>query len=197
MTEKLPPSTADELPVLTGGAPPGGVPTGGAPPGRLERLGTGLENTLLVVLLGAMVCLAVGQIVMRMFFQSGLIWADELLKVMVLWIALIASVAASRNQRHLRIDILSHFLPPRIAQLPGVIVSAFASAVCAIIAWHSWRYIALTLEFDDTVLLDTPAWMVQGVLPVAFVLMSYHFAVDCIRNLTALVRDRQGTQVPR
>ncbi|MEX0976315.1 MAG: TRAP transporter small permease [Woeseia sp.] len=182
MTENSPPLTADEL---------------RAPPGRLERLGTALENALLVLLLGAMMCLAVGQIAMRMFFQSGLIWADELLKVMVLWIALIASVAASRNQRHLRIDILSHFLPARIARLPGVIVSAFASLVCAIIAWHSWRYVSLTLEFNDTVLLDTPAWMVQGILPVACVLMSYHFAVDCIRNLAALVRDRQGAQVPQ
>ena len=182
MTEKLPPSTADELPGRAG---------------RLERIGTALENALLVVLLGAMVILAVAQIVMRMFFQSGLIWADELLKVMVLWIALIASVAASRNQRHLRIDILSHFMPPGIARLPSVIVSAFASVVCAIIAWHSWRYIGLTLEFNDTVLLDTPAWMVQGVLPVAFVLMSYHFAVDCLRNLSALLRDRQGTHEPR
>ncbi len=187
MTGNLPASTARELT----------DPPGGAPPGRLERLGTALENALLVLLLGAMVILAVGQIVMRMFFQSGVIWADELLKVMVLWIALIASVAASRNQRHLRIDILSHFMPPRIARLPGVIVSAFASVVCAIIAWHSWRYIGLTLEFNDTVLLDTPAWMVQGVLPVAFVLMSYHFAVDCLRNLAALLRDRQGTHVSR
>ncbi len=192
MIENQPPSTADGLPV-----PPGRDRPGRDRPGSLERLGTALENALLVVLLGAMVLLAVGQIVMRMFFQSGLIWADELLKVMVLWIALIASVAASRNQRHLRIDILSHFLPPRMAQLPGVIVSAFASLVCAVIAWHSWRYIALTAEFNDTVLLDTPAWMVQGVLPVAFVLMSYHFAVDCIRNLAALVRDRQGSRVLR
>jgi TRAP-type C4-dicarboxylate transport system permease small subunit len=165
------------------------------PRGRLERFGTAFENALLVVLLGAMVLLAVAQIVLRMFFDAGLIWADELLKIMVLWIALIASVAASRNQRHLRIDILSRFLPLRFVRLPGVIVSAFASLVCGIVAFHSWRYVRLTLEFDDTVLIDTPAWMVQGVLPVAFLLMSYHFAVHCVRNVAGLFRDRRGRQV--
>lgn len=179
MTVNLPPPTAEESP---------------EPPGRLQRFGTALENALLVILLGAMMLLAVSQIVMRMFFDAGLIWADELLKIMVLWIALIASVAASRNQRHLRIDILSRFLPVRIARLPGVIVSAFASVVCGIVAFHAWRYVRLTLEFDDTVLIDTPAWMVQGVLPVAFVLMSYHFAVDFVRNVTGLIRDRRGRQ---
>lgn len=159
-------------------------------PGRLERFGTAVENLLLVVLLGAMMLLAVGQIALRIFFSSGMIWADELLKIMVLWVALVASVAASRNQRHLRIDLLSHVVPPRLARLPESLVNAFAALVCGVVAWHSVRYIGVTLDFDDRVLLDTPAWMVHGVLPVAFVLMSYHFSVAAVRHLLAFVRGR-------
>ncbi len=55
---------------------------------RLERWGTAAENASLVLLLGSLMILAVGQIVLRTFFDSGLIWADELLRIMVLWIAL-------------------------------------------------------------------------------------------------------------
>jgi len=119
--------------------------------------------------------LAVGQIAMRVFFSSGFIWADELVKLLVLWIALIASIAASRSDRHLRIDVLSHFVAAKYARFPRLIVDAFAAFVCGVVAWQSWRYVQLTIEFEDTVLLDVPAWIAYGLLPLSFALMCYRF----------------------
>ena len=142
---------------------------------RLERWGTALENTALVILLGALMLLAVAQIVLRVFFSFGFVWADELVKLFVLWIALIASIAAARSDRHLRIDVLSHFVAEKYARIPRVIVDAFAAFMCGILAWHSWRYIELVIEFEDTVLIDVPAWMAYVLLPLSFVLMSYRF----------------------
>lgn len=151
----------------------------------LERWGTACENALLVLLLGAMILLATAQIVLRIGFDQGLIWADELLKILVLWVALVGSVATSRGRRHLRIDLLSHYVPERYARLPLLIVDAFAAVVCGFIAWHSARYVLLTVEFGDTVLVDVPAWAVQGVLPVAFALMAYRFALYGLKELLA------------
>lgn len=159
-------------------------------PGRLERWGTAVENALLVLLLAAMILIASAQIVLRIFFDAGIIWADELLKILVLWVALVGSVATSRGRRHLRIDILSHYLPERYARLPVLVVDAFAALVCGLIAWHSARYVLLTVEFGDTVLIDVPAWLVQGVLPVAFALMCWRFALYFLKELLALFRGR-------
>lgn len=144
---------------------------------RLERWGTAAENASLVLLLGSLMILAVGQIVLRIFFDSGLIWADELLRIMVLWIALIASVAAARSKRHLRIDILSHFVPDRYTQVPGIVVDGFTASICGLLAWHSIRFLQITIEMDDTVLVDFPSWIAYGILPVAFLLMCYRFFV--------------------
>lgn len=149
----------------------------------LERWGTAVENALLVLLLGAMMVLATAQIVLRLFFDAGIIWADEFLKILVLWIALVGSVATSRNRRHLRID-LSHFLPERLSRLPLFAVDAFAAVVCGFIAWHTARY--LVLASGETVLLGIPAWTVQGILPVAFGLMAYRFALYSLKELGAL-----------
>ena len=154
----------------------------------LERWGTALENALLVLLLGAMILLATAQIVLRIGFDRGLIWADELLKILVLWVALVGSVATSRGRRHLRIDLLSHYVPERYARVPVLIVDAFAALVCGFIAWHSARYVLLTVEFGDTVLVGVPAWLVQGVLPVAFALMAYRFALYFLKELLELFR---------
>ena len=153
---------------------------------RLERWGTAAENGALVILLGAMMLLAVGQIVMRIFFSSGFIWADPLLKLMVLWIAMIASIAASRSDRHLRIDIVSHFVPKKYARLPRIIVDAFASALCAVLAWQSYRFVQLFM--GDTVLIDFPSWIAHGILPLSFALMSYRFFLSFAGDTIDLFR---------
>ena len=154
---------------------------------RLERWGTALENAALVILLGALMLLAVAQIVLRVFFSFGFVWADELIKLFVLWIALIASIAASRSNRHLRIDVLSHFVAEKYARIPRIIVDAFAAFICGVLAWHSWRYVELIIEFEDTVLIDLPAWMAYVLLPLSFVLMSYRFALSAGSGLLEAV----------
>jgi len=142
---------------------------------RLDRWGTLLESLALVILLSALIFLAVAQIVAREVFNTGLVWADELIKFFVLWIALIAAIAASRSDRHLRIDALSQFVAERFARYPRIIVDAFAGSICALLAWHSWRYLQLTMEFGDTILGNLPAWTAYVLLPLSFLLMSYRF----------------------
>lgn len=155
---------------------------------RLERWGTAAENTALVILLGALMLLAVGQIAMRIFFSAGFVWADELVKLLVLWIALVASIAASRSDRHLRIDVLSHFVAAKYARFPRMIVDLFAGLMCGVLAWQSWRYLQLTIEFEDTVLVDLPAWIAYGLLPLSFALMCYRFLLLSGSTLMRIVR---------
>ena len=141
--------------------------------------------------------LAVGQIVMRMFFSVGFVWADELVKLLVLWITLVASIAASRSDRHLRIDIVSHFVAAKYARFPRVVVDVFAAVMCGILAWQSWRYLQLTIEFEDTVLIDVPAWIAYGLLPLAFVLMSYRFLLMSGSDLLRIFRPDADEEAPK
>lgn len=160
--------------------------------GRLERWGTAAENAALVILLGALMLLAVGQIAMRIFLSTGFIWADELVKLIVLWIALVASIAAARSDRHLRIDLVSHFVPARFARFPRLLVDAFAAFMCGVLAWQSWRYLQLTIEFEETVLIDVPAWIAYGLLPLTFVLMCYRFLLMAVGHLLLMLRPPSG-----
>ena len=144
---------------------------------RLDRLGQLLENIALVAMLGGMIVLGFGQIVLREVFETGFVWADELIKLMVLWLAMIGAVAASRDDRHIRIDVLSQVLPDSVTRFSRVLVDVFAAVVSAVIAWHAWRYLQLEIEFEDQVLIDTPAWIAHVIVPLAFALISYRFAL--------------------
>lgn len=144
---------------------------------RLDTIGSRLETITLVVLLTAMMLIAVGQIVMREFFGGGFGWADGLVRLIVLWLALVGSIAACRENRHIRIDALSHILSSRVVAVIRTVVDLFAAAVCGIIALQAWRYLQVEIEYEFTVLGDKPAWVAHVIMPVAFALIAYRFLV--------------------
>lgn len=155
--------------------------------GRLDRIGRFLETAVLVVLFSSMMLLAVGQIVLREVFNTGFVWADELIKLMVLWLAMVGSIAASRDNRHIRIDALSHVFPKLAIQITRVVVDLFAAFVSGLIAWHAWRYLQVEIDYADTVLVETPAWVVHSVLPAAFLLISFRFLVLVAKQVVAII----------
>ena len=149
---------------------------------RLEKTGTALETIVLVTLLTGMMLVAVSQIVMREAFGTGFGWADELVRLMVLWLALVGSIAACRENRHIRIDALSHVLPDAAVNVIRVLVDLFAAVVCGIIAVQAWRYLQVEIEYEDTVLIDTPAWVAHAIMPAAFALISYRFVIAALQQ---------------
>jgi TRAP-type C4-dicarboxylate transport system permease small subunit len=83
--------------------------------------------------------------------------------------------------------VLSHVLPGWLVKASRVLVDLFAAAVCAIIAWQAWRYLELEIEFDDRVLVDTPAWVAHIVVPIAFALVSYRFVILAVKDVGEIV----------
>ena len=153
---------------------------------RLDNAGRLLENFVLVTLLSGMMLLAVGQIVLREVFDTGIIWADELVRLIVLWLAMMGAIAAFREDRHIRIDALSHIFSDNVISGIRIVVDLFAAGVCAIIAWHAYRYLQLEIEFEDTVLVDTPAWIAHVVIPIGFAIFSYRFLVSVVKRLVGI-----------
>jgi len=137
-----------------------------------------------------MMLVVVGQVIMRELFGTGFGWVDELVRLMVLWLALVGSIAACRENRHIRIDALSHILPKSAVRLIRLFVDIFAAVVCAVIAVHAWRYLQIEIEYGDTVLVDSPAWIAHSIMPIAFLLISYRFLIDVLKQAIAMLFGR-------
>lgn len=133
-----------------------------------------------------MMLLAVGQIVLREVFNTGIIWADELVRLIVLWLAMMGAMAACREDRHIRIDALSHLFSDNVISGIRIVVDLFAAGVCAVIAWHAYRYLQLEIEFEDTVLVNTPAWIAHVVIPIGFAVFSYRFLISVVKRLVGI-----------
>jgi len=157
------------------------------PVNRLWVWGKWLEDIFLALLLMVMIVLAVLLIVMRNLFDSGLVWGDELLRILVLWLCLVGAMAASRDDNHLAIDVVSRFLPPWLQQAVRVLTDLFTALLCGVIAWHAWSFVRLEAEFGSTVLGSWPAWIAQAILPLGFGLISYRYLTHTVRKILLLI----------
>lgn len=149
---------------------------------KLEKAGRYAEDTVLMLILIGMILLAGAQIFLRNFFDYSLFWGDEVLRLMVLWLTVAGGLAASRMNKHISIEVLDRFLPARLHTITRVIIDLFTAGVCGLFAWHSARFVMGSYEFGDTLLKNTPAWMLQIILPVGFGLMAYRHLLLALKQ---------------
>jgi TRAP-type C4-dicarboxylate transport system permease small subunit len=152
-----------------------------------EALGRWIENALLSALLAGMIGLGALQIILRWSSAGSLVWADEAIRMMVLWIAMVAGVAAAREDRHISIDVLSRFLAPRARAITAAAVDLFTAGVCLALAWYGGIMVQFAIEDGDVLLTGLPAWIFQAVIPVAFLLMGYRYFLLFIRRVRQIV----------
>jgi TRAP-type C4-dicarboxylate transport system permease small subunit len=156
--------------------------------GKLIRAANIVEDGILVGLLTTMIGLAVTQIVLRNLFNSGIIWSEALLRVLVLWVGLLGAMAATRDDRQITIDVLSRVLPERWKDSIRVITDVFTSVICAAVAWFSWRMVLMEYEFPTIAFGVVPTWVCQLVLPVAFLIIASRYAIFAVVHLREAIR---------
>jgi len=135
------------------------------------------EDALLVVLLSAMIVLAGTQILMRNFFDSGFVWIDPLLRVMVLWLGLIGATVATRDNKHIRIDLTSKLFQRNTHRLVQALVGQISAWTCLVIAWYGMRWIRLDYEDGLTSFAGIPAWLLEIIVPLSFALIGIRYLV--------------------
>jgi TRAP-type C4-dicarboxylate transport system permease small subunit len=147
--------------------------------GLLHRL----EDGLLALVLGLLVLLAPLQLFLRNFFDAGISWGDPLLRVLVLWVGMLGALAATRGRRQISIDVLAHVSGERLQSGVGVVTSLFTALVCAVVAYHSARFVASEMEYAAAAFAGVPAWTCEIVIPVAFGLIALRYALYSIGDL--------------
>ena len=144
---------------------------------RAETLGRWLENILLCAFFASILLLSGVQILLRNGFSSGLPWADGLIRVLVLWLAVVGAIAASRDHKHIAIELIARALPGVLGKIAASVVSLFTSAVAGYFAWQAFRFVKDSHDFGDLLVNDWPAWILQLILPIGFGLIAYRYLV--------------------
>lgn len=136
-----------------------------------------IEEAVLVSLLAMMIVVAVSQIVLRNGFDGGFLWADSFLRVLVLWIALVGALVASRGQRHISIDVAGKYLPALAAKMVAVFNGLFTATVCFLLAWYSLEFVKMEFESPSPAFAQVPTWLCESIMPFAFSLIGVRYLI--------------------
>lgn len=147
---------------------------------KIARGSRFVEDALLIAAFGVLLLLAGMQIVLRNAFGTGLGWIDPVLRILVLWVGMLGAVVATREDRHISIDVLSRFAPA--VMLPWLKrVTAIATAiVCGLLAWHTFRFVRDERMYSDVEVAGVPVWLWQAILPFGFALMTWRFLFNAL-----------------
>ena len=147
-----------------------------------------IEDGILVGLLLLMIFIAVLQIFLRNLFDSGILWGDPLVRILVLWIGLIGAMVASRDNHHISIDVISRYLPEQIKKLSNLIISIFTSLVCAVMAYYSLIFVMMEKNEGILAFATIPAWVCESIIPVSFIIISFRYLLLSFTRLTKLFK---------
>ncbi|MEE4242730.1 MAG: TRAP transporter small permease [Desulfopila sp.] len=145
------------------------------------------EELLLALLLTAMAGLSCIQIFLRLFFDSGLIWIDPLLRSLVVWSGLLGAMLAVSRNKHISIDISEHLLPENVLTPLRILIQIFSCCVCAFLTYASLLFLQSEMEFGGTFLLALPAWIWNLIFPFAFAVMACRFLFAAVAETLTLL----------
>lgn len=139
-----------------------------------------LEVAIISLLLASLIFFGCLQIFLRNFFHSGIIWADPLMRHVVLWLGCLGGVMATARVRHISIDVFTRFIPARFQPVRDKTIY-FATAVAAsILGFAALRLVIDEKEFGERAFLNIDVWMLQVILPIAFFLITYRSLLNML-----------------
>lgn len=146
---------------------------------RLERL----VEWLMALALAIMVVLVFGNVVLRYAFGSGLAWAEEVARLMFVWLIFLGAILALRHHAHIGVEMLQQRLSPKTRRACAVVSHLFMLYALWLFLYGSWNQTVIGLDTYSTVLRFPNAFMASaGLLCAAS--MTLIVAVNLVRILT-------------
>ena len=140
---------------------------------RIEKALVAINRWVLIVLLLAMAIIIFSNVVLRYTSGDSIIWAEEVARHLMIWVAFLGAGLALRFGGHVAIDNLHRAVSTRMAQLLRTLVVVGLSLFFIFMAVASSDYVWRT-RFQSTAATDIPISFIYAAMPVGFVLMLVH-----------------------
>jgi C4-dicarboxylate transporter DctQ subunit len=139
-----------------------------------ETLGR-VEKFLVATMLSTMILLAFLQIILRNVFSTGISWGDPLVRYLVLWVGFIGASLATKEGKHITIEVFSRWFSGHASRYLNVIPQLVSAFVCGLLTFAGWIFVQNEAQMGGTPFLEIPVWIPQLIIPITFALMTLRF----------------------
>jgi C4-dicarboxylate transporter, DctM subunit len=172
------------------GDSPAPAPSPVAPAGWQRWLRTG-EDSLIAVVLAALVLLPLTEIFLRKLFHTGLSGATAFEQHFTLLVGLLGGMLAARERRLLVLSTLTQFLKGRWQAFARVFSNAFAAGICVYLCVAATQLVQSEKDGGKILAYGIPVWTIQLIMPIGFTVIAlrllWHAADNWRGRLAALL----------
>jgi TRAP-type C4-dicarboxylate transport system permease small subunit len=161
---------------------------------RLDSKISKIETALITILLTLMILMAFSQIVLRNFFATGIDWGDALVRYLVVWVAFIGAAIATREGKHITIDLLSRWLTGTGSIAIQALACFFSAVICGLLTLAAIRFIWFEAQMGGTAFFKLPIWVPELIMPVTFGLMTLRFTIGMFKEIRTMIHQGDHNQ---
>ncbi|MCW8902002.1 MAG: TRAP transporter small permease [Gammaproteobacteria bacterium] len=134
------------------------------------------EKYSITILFAVATLMLFSNVVLRYFFDTGLIWVLELVQYLFAWVVLIGAAHGVKVGVHLGIDILLDRMATKFRKATLMLAILCCIIFVAIVDYNSFIYTFKIYQWGDiTEDLQIPQWIPYLSIPIGLSLMLYHF----------------------
>jgi TRAP-type C4-dicarboxylate transport system permease small subunit len=153
----------------------------------LRRLDRDAERWLLLTFYVMLVATMAVEVLRREIFSFSSIWGEEIVRYSFIYLAWIGAAAAVKERAHIRIDVIMHYLSPRLKALLYIFGDLVMFGVAIIAVYWSFEAVLVSAKFGSVTdgLRISKVWFLMAV-PLGFTLMIWRLLQSLRRDIHCL-----------
>lgn len=159
----------------------------------LKRINQDAEKWLLLIFYVMLVMTMAVEVLRREVFAYSSIWGEEIVRYSFIYLAWIGAAVAVKDRAHIRIDVIMHYVSPRLKALLYIFGDLVMLVVAVIALYWAYETVHVSAKFGSVShgLRISMVWFLMAV-PMGFALMVWRLLQSLMRDIGSL---RSGTPV--
>ena len=145
------------------------------------------ERWLLLIFYVMLVATMAVEVLRREIFSYSSIWGEEIVRYSFIYLAWIGASAAVKERGHIRIDVIMHYLGPKLKALLYVFGDLVMFGVAIIAVYWSFEAVLVSAKFGSVTdgLRISKVWFLMAV-PLGFALMIWRLLQSLRHDIHSL-----------
>ena len=139
------------------------------------------------VALGIMIVIAFIEVVRRYAIGKSYIWADDLIRYLIIYVGFVGGAAAYKDNNLASLDLLTRHFPQKVQIVVEILVNTIVTATMIFLLYYSIRAVgAPSIKNSVGVGLKIGLWIPYLTLPIGFavmILFSVEKYIDMFKRL--------------
>ena len=148
----------------------------------LERI----EITTCIFLLAVMSLVVIVQVFSRYVLHYSFVWAEELVRYLMIWMVMIGAALVQATNDHIRIDFVPMLAGPRGRRALETVFRLFTLVLLVVLIWKGVKIAYFNRAFETSGLRITMFWPTMA-LPIGALLMGIYTAHALVQDMIRLL----------